>query len=68
MPSALSFFVAYSVIVFVSGAAFGALLLFVVSLHRSGRTSLFEVNEHGRGATSRSVLIATRGGRREGDQ
>jgi hypothetical protein len=68
MPSALSFFVIYSVIVFVSGAVFGALVLFVISIHRSRRTSLFEGNEDGRGTTARSVLISARGGFKDGDQ
>ncbi len=40
MPSATTFLVIFSVIVFISGSAFGALVLFSVSIHRTRRASL----------------------------
>jgi hypothetical protein len=60
MHSAISFLIIFSVIAFITGSAFGALVLFVISIHRTRRTSLFEANRQQRGATSRSVLITTR--------
>jgi hypothetical protein len=68
MPSATSAFVIFSVVVFISGSAFGALVLFIISIHRTGRTSLFEASGQQRGATSRSVLVRTRTDRKDNGQ
>ncbi len=68
MPSATTFLVISSVIVFISGFALGALVLFSVSIHRTRRASLFEVSGQQPGSTSRSVLVTTRTGRKEGGE
>jgi hypothetical protein len=53
--------VALSIIVFLAGAAFGTLVLFIISIHRASHARLSEA--HGeRGSISRSVLTATRPG------
>ena len=65
MPSTTSLFAILSVIVFIGGAAFGALVLFTISIHRTRHASLFEASMQHRGAISRSVLITTRTGRNE---
>jgi hypothetical protein len=53
---------------FISGSAFGALALFIISIHRAGRGSLFEATGRQRGAISRGVLVTTRAGREEDGQ
>jgi hypothetical protein len=63
MPSATAFFVIFSAIIFITGAAFGALVLFSVSIHRTRHAPLSEAGRQERGATSRSVLVTTRTGR-----
>jgi hypothetical protein len=60
MDSAATFLAIFCVIVFISGSAAGALVPFVISIHRTERTSLFEANGQQRGATARSVLVTTR--------
>jgi hypothetical protein len=65
MPPTTSLLVVFSVIVFISGFASGALVLFVISIHRTRHASLFEASRQQRGAISRSVLITTRAGRKE---
>jgi hypothetical protein len=65
VPSASAFLVIFSVVIFLTGSAFGALVLFVISIRRTPRASLFEVSEEQRGATSRSVLVCTRVNRKE---
>ena len=60
MLSGTTFLAIFCVIVFITGSAFGALVLFVISIHRTPRASLFEVNGQQRGAVSRSVLVTTR--------
>jgi len=37
MPSAVSFLAIFSAIAFISGAAFGPLVLFAISIHRNAR-------------------------------
>jgi hypothetical protein len=65
VPSAASVLVIFSVIVFITGSAFGALVLFTVSLHRTRRSSLFKASGDERGATSRSLLLSARNDRKE---
>ena len=65
MPSTTSLLVVFSVIVFISGFAFGALMLFAISIHRTRHASLFEASRQQRGAISRSVLVTTRAVRKE---
>ena len=60
MHSANAVLVIFSLVLFISGSAFGALALFAISIHRTRRASLFEVSGQQRGATSRSVLVRTR--------
>jgi phosphoribosyl-AMP cyclohydrolase len=59
MPPTTSLLVVFSVIVFISGFASGALVLFVISIHRNSHASLFEASRQQRGAISRSVLVTT---------
>ncbi len=68
MPSATTFLVIFSVIVFISGSAFGALALFSISIHRTRRASLFDVSGEQQGATSRRLLVTTRTDRKEGGE
>ena len=65
MPSAISFLAAFSVVVFLGGAAFGALVLFTASIHRDRRASLFHDSRQRRGSISRGVLVTTRTSRKE---
>lgn len=65
MPSASAILVILSVIVFITGSAFGALVLFIISIHRTRRGSLFEASGRQPGATSRSVLVTARTDRKE---
>jgi hypothetical protein len=60
MPSEMTFCTIFSIVVFIGGFAFGALTLFAISVHRTGRASLFDINGRQRGAISRSVLVTTR--------
>ena len=60
IPSEMTFGSIFSAIVFIGGFAFGALMLFAISIHRTGRASLFEIDGQQRGAISRSVLVTTR--------
>jgi hypothetical protein len=59
MVSALSVIVIVSVIVFLGGVAFGMLVLFIVSIHRTSHGTLSEVHGEHAGSISRRVL--TRG-------
>jgi hypothetical protein len=65
MPSTTSLLVICSAIAFTSGAVFGALALFAISIRRNGRASLFDASAQQRGAISRSVLVTTRTGHKE---
>jgi len=46
--------------VFLAGAVFGALLVFVVSIHRTSRAPLSESRGHRAGSVSRRVLAGIR--------
>jgi hypothetical protein len=52
-------------VVFITGAASGALVLFVISIHRARRASLFEADGRQRGGFARSLLVTTRTDPRE---
>ena len=65
MPSAISFLTAFSVVVFLAGSAFGALVLLTASIHRDRRASLFHGSGQRRGSISRGVLVTTRTSRTE---
>ena len=52
-----------AIVVFLGGSAFGALVLFVVSIHRTNRAPLSGIRDT-RGAVSRCVLTTTRAGRK----
>jgi hypothetical protein len=49
-----------SVISFLSGSAFGALAVFVISIHRTRHAPLSELRREQAGALARSALTATR--------
>jgi hypothetical protein len=64
--SPIAFFAVFSIIVFLAGCALGALVIFVVSIHRAGsRTPIYELGTQERGGISRGVLITTRIDRKE---
>jgi hypothetical protein len=65
MPSVASFFAIFFAVAFFGGFALGMLLLFIISIHRARRVSLFEDNRHRPGAISRSVLISARTDRKD---
>lgn len=60
----ISFLAIAAIIVFLGGSAFGALVLFVVSIHRTSRAPLSDIRST-RGAVSRGMLTTTRAGRGE---
>jgi hypothetical protein len=63
--SPMVFFAVFSIIVFLGGCALGALVIFVVSIHRAGsRTPVYEIGTRQRGGISRGVLMTTRIDRR----
>lgn len=69
MISAISLYAAFTIVVFLGGCAFGALVLFVVSIHRAGRrTPIYQIGTHKRGSVSRCVLMTTRTNRKENGQ
>jgi hypothetical protein len=65
MPSATAVLAIFFVIIFITGAAFGALVLFSISIHRTRHVPLSEASAQQRGATSHSVLVTTRTSRKE---
>lgn len=61
MISPMAFFAVFAVIVFLGGCALGALVIFVVSIHRAGsRTPIYQIGIQERGGISRGVLMTTR--------
>jgi hypothetical protein len=60
--SAVSLFTVVSVIIFLSGSAFGALVLFAISIHRTKHRPLSGIHGERAGTVSRSVLTTTRAG------
>lgn len=65
MSPALSIIAVLSIIVFMGGAAFGMLTLFIVSIHRTRRAPLSGIHNEHPGSISRCVLTGGRTSRRE---
>jgi hypothetical protein len=67
--SPMAFLAVFAIIVFLVGCALGALVIFVVSIHRAGsRTPIYEIGTQQRGAISRGVLMTTRTDRGEASE
>lgn len=60
MTSALSLITILAAVAFLAGAAFGGLLIFVVSIHRTSRVPLSESPDQRPGSISRHVLAGIR--------
>ncbi len=65
MISALSIIAVFGIIIFLSGAAFGAFILLVISMRRTTRAPLSEAHGERAGAISRRVLVGARADGRE---
>jgi hypothetical protein len=65
MITALSVIAVFGIIVFLSGVAFGVFILFVISLRRTPRVPLSQVQDERAGSLSRRVLTGSRPGSRE---
>jgi hypothetical protein len=65
MITALSVIAVFGIIVFLSGAAFGIFILFVISMHRTPRVPLSQVQAERAGGIARRVLTGSRPGSRE---
>jgi hypothetical protein len=64
MISTPSLIAVAGIIIFLSGVAFGAFILLIISMRRTARVPLSEVHEKRAGAISRSVLVGARSGGR----
>jgi hypothetical protein len=64
MTLTLSLIAILGIAAFLAGAAFGGLLIFVISIHRTSRTSLSESHGQRVGSVSRHVLTGIRTGRK----
>lgn len=60
MTSALSLIALLAIVAFLAGAAFGGLLLIVISIHRTSRVPLSESHCQRAGSVSRRVLAGIR--------
>jgi hypothetical protein len=60
MCSALSIIAVLSIVVFLGGAAFGMLTLFIISIHRTSRAPLSDIHGEHAGSVSRHVLTGGR--------
>jgi hypothetical protein len=60
MTSALSLLAVLAITVFLAGAAFGGLLVFVISIHRTGRAPLSESHGDRAGSFPRRLLTGIR--------
>jgi hypothetical protein len=60
MIPALSVIAVFGIIVFLSGAAFGAFVLLLVSMRRTSRAPLSQAHRERAGVISRRMLVATR--------
>jgi hypothetical protein len=67
MISALSIVAVFTIVVFLGGTAFGVFAVFVVSIHRTNRTPLSQI-DNTRGGLSRQFLTSARTNSRENDQ
>ncbi len=65
MIPALSVIAIFGIIVFLSGAAFGAFILLIISMRRTARAPLSEAHGERGGALSRRVLVGARTDGRE---
>lgn len=65
MITALSVIAVFGIIVFLSGAAFGAFILLIISMRRTPQGFLSEAHGERSGALSRRVLVGSRAGGRE---
>lgn len=60
MISALSIIAVFTIVVFLGGAAFGALVISIVSIHRTSRAPLSEIHGEQPGSISRRMLTGGR--------
>jgi hypothetical protein len=60
MMSADSLIAVFTIVLFLGGALFGALVLFAVSIHRTRHAPLSQMGSQRRGALSRRLLTTTR--------
>jgi hypothetical protein len=65
MITALSIIAIFGIIVFLSGAAFGAFVVLVISMRKTSRAPLSEAGYGPAGTISRRMLIGGRTGGRE---
>jgi hypothetical protein len=65
MITALSVIAIFGIIVFLSGAAFGVLVVLVISMRKTSREPLSEASYGPAGRISRRMLIGGRSGGRE---
>jgi hypothetical protein len=65
MISALSLIAVFTIVVFLAGTAFGVLLVFIISIHRTSRAPLSESHGRRAGAISRRVLTGIRNDKTE---
>jgi len=65
MITALSVIAVFGIIVFLAGVASGIFILFLISMRRTPRVPLSQVQDERAGAISRRVLTGSRSGGRE---
>lgn len=65
MITALSVIAVLGIIVFLAGVAFGIFILFLISMRRTPRVPLSQVQDERAGSISRRVLTGSRSGGRE---
>jgi hypothetical protein len=65
MITALSVIAVLGIIVFLSGVAFGIFVLFIISMRRTPRVPLSQVQQERAGGISRRVLTGSQSGSRE---
>lgn len=65
MIPALSIIAIFGIIVFLSGVAFGVLIVLIISMRKTSRAPLSEASYGSAGGISRRVLIGGRAGGRE---
>lgn len=68
MTSALSIIGVLSIVAFLGGVAFGLLLLFIISIHRTRHAPLSKIHGQRAGSLSRRVLIGVRTNDEEDDK
>ncbi len=65
MITALSVIAVFGIIVFLAGVASGIFILFLISMRRTPRVPLSQVQDERAGSISRRVLTGSRSGGRE---